>query len=384
MTVYNHSLISLYVHFPFCGRRCRYCDFFSTEDGTASIDGYIDAVANEFRMVIEKNDLHASRIATIYCGGGTPSLLSPRRWYTFVDTVIKKLPFAPDLEWTIECNPDSFTEEKAAVWLDTGVTRLTLGIQSLQDRLLRFLGRPHTARQALDLLENPILTTFNSVGADIMYGLPGQTVKAVAQTAVRVLDSGTAKHLSAYELTIAPDTPFGKHQRLLPLPSEEDRITMHETIREIAERHEFEQYEISNYARPGHRCRHNLRYWMHEPYVGLGASSHSYLHPYRYANIADLRRYILDIKSARFPTAYTERLGTEELSREAILLGLRMPEGIGEDRYRRLTGREFADGDRGKLLEKLAQEGYMVHTGGAWRPTSKGILIADALAGKLA
>jgi oxygen-independent coproporphyrinogen-3 oxidase len=374
-------MISLYIHVPFCKDRCRYCDFYSTTG--ARIEAYCVALEREFELHLRRGEPGDAGVATVYCGGGTPSLLSPGQWRRLTERVVGKLTLAPDVEWSIECNPDSFTEEKARAWLAAGVNRLTVGVQSLHDRCLRFLGRPHSAGQALELLANPLLGRFGSVGVDVMYGLPGQEVATVAETLETLLSMDTVHHLSAYELTIAPDTPLGRHRSRLPLPPEEVVIAMHETVGAVAARHGFEHYEISNYARPGHRCRHNIRYWTHEPYLGLGPSAHSFLPPERRANVADLERYIQDTDAGRLPVAHVERLGAEELSREVILLGLRTAAGIDEERYRRLTGRRFAEGMRRGVLERLSREGYLVFREGAWRPTPGGMLVADALTREL-
>lgn len=378
------TALSLYIHFPFCRSRCRYCDFFSTASREAEAGRYIDALERECAMVVERYGLQSARLATVYCGGGTPSLLSARQWRVLAESVVGRLPSAADLEWSIECNPDSFAEDKAEAWLDTGVTRLTVGVQSMHDRCLRLLGRPHTARQTADLLANPVLRRFGSVGADIMYGLPGQDTAALERSVEAVLAAGSVSHLSAYELTIAAGTPFGRHRSLLPLPTEKRVVAMYRAVQRLAGLHGFAQYEISNYARPGHRCRHNMRYWTHEPYVGLGPSAHSYLLAERRANVADLQSYFHEIEAGRLPTARAELLGADELGREAILLGLRTVEGIDERRYRRLTGDELASGRRRRVLQRLSSEGYLVHREEAWRPTRKGLLVADALARELA
>ncbi len=377
------SALSLYIHFPFCISKCRYCDFYSIPFDTSLAHTFIEALKREWDRVCEEHSLRGARIQTIYCGGGTPSILTPHQWSSFARLLIHGLDTAPDLEWSVECNPESFDPDKARSWLDSGVNRLTLGVQSLDDRMLRFLGRPHTARQALDALSEPILGRFGSVGVDIMYGLAGQTLESLGATLDTVLAYEVVRHLSAYEVTLSDKTPLGRHRRLLPLPSEETLSDMMQLVCDTAGRSGFKRYEVSNWAKPSHRCRHNMVYWTHEPYVGLGPSAHSFLPPLRFANVADTQGYIEALERGRSPHAFAESLNSDSLASEMIFLGLRTAEGVNEDRFREMTGREFRDPSRNTTLQSLADEGFLVHSPPHWRPTARGMMMADGIASKL-
>ncbi len=300
------NTISLYIHFPFCVQKCRYCDFYSVSDTSDYIDSYIDALKKEWDLVTAKYHLEDTAIQTIYCGGGTPSLLSIEQWQLFTSQVIHPFPVAGGAEWTIECNPDSFTKQKGEAWLESGVNRITIGVQSLNKRELTALGRVHTAEDAMEVLSNPVLKQFTSVGIDVMYGIPGQDLDSLANTLRQILAYDIIAHLSAYELTIEESTPFGRHRRLLPLPSEDTILEMTQLILFESRKHGFEQYEVSNYSKPGFECKHNLAYWDHTPYIGLGTSAHSYINRQRYSNIKDVETYIQKLSTGGFPIDFIE------------------------------------------------------------------------------
>ncbi len=378
-----HDYISFYIHFPFCVQKCRYCDFYSISDTSGSIDLYIDALKNEWELTAAKHHLENTSIKTIYCGGGTPSLLSIKQWQSFCSQVIETLTIAEDAEWTIECNPDSFTEQKAEAWLESGVNRITIGVQSLNNHELTTLGRAHTEEDSIEVLANPILKRFASVGADIMYGLPGQDLDSHANTLRQIFSHNVITHLSAYELTIEDNTPFGKHRKLLPLPPEDSVAEMTQLILSESRRHGFEQYEISNYSKPGFECKHNLAYWDHSPYIGLGASAHSFINRQRYSNIKDVETYIQKLSTENLPIDFIENIDKETLAHEIIFLSLRKRAGLDENYFYEFTRKRFCSGKREKVLADLIKAKYLENNPPYWRLTDKGILIADAVARKL-
>jgi oxygen-independent coproporphyrinogen III oxidase len=376
--------ISLYVHIPFCKKKCRYCDFYSIPMEETLAFRYVDAVIQEWRKEKKAHDLGCAQVKTIYFGGGTPSLLSVELWKKLWRGITGDMEMAPDIEASIECNPDSFSEEKASVWVESGINRLTVGVQSLIDRELLFLGRPHDVAQALAVLNNRVFSRYASIVADIMYGLPGQSVESLNSTLDILLQTPCIAHLSAYELTINPHTPFGRHQKILPLPTEAKSIEMLDIIIDKCNLIGMNRYEISNFARSNHRSKHNSAYWLHEPYIGLGPAAHSYLHPKRWANVPDVREYVLNISSHKPPRAFEESIGTSELSSECIMLGLRTIEGISRDRYQSLTGASFDTPERGRVLASLVREEMVVDKEDFIAPTRRGMLFADSLAKRLA
>ncbi len=373
-------LCSLYIHIPFCQSKCRYCDFFSVAGHDDLVDAYLDAVAGEWRMRCRENSYE---ISSLYIGGGTPSLLSIAQWDRSRRILLDGLPFLPDAEWTVECNPESFEAEKAMTLVAMGVNRLTLGIQTLDDRELRILGRPHTARRAEALLEDPSLLPFAAIGVDVMYGLPGQTTGSFSRTLRALLDRPVVKHLSAYELTVAERTPFGRHRSLLPLPEEDAVIAMTDTLHAAAVAYGFEHYEVSNFARAGFRCRHNCGYWDHVPYIGLGCAAHSYLHPRRFWNIGDIGRYCSIVKSGALPVEREESIDAVTLAREMAFLGFRRSDGLNEEVFRAKTGMDFRGWAGEGRLQRFIDEKLMVYQPPWWRATTQGMLCADYLAREL-
>ncbi len=376
--------ISLYIHVPFCVSKCRYCDFYSESYNAALADDYCEALIVEWELLKNAYSLHTTPIATIYFGGGTPSVLAPDQWEKIIDGLIRLCNLAPGYEWSIECNPDSFSEELARYWLASGVTRLSFGVQSLDERYLRLMGRAHNVRQAFDVLKNPILARFASVGVDCMYGLPGQTVQTLRTTVEGLLALPVVRHLSAYELTLHEGTRFRRHMRLLPSPSEETVVAMIETIMRITADRGFERYEISNFCLPGHRCRHNQTYWRHGPYIGLGPAAHSYRAPARFSNINNLEAYLSALLAKKvLPVDFMECLDTQTIAREMVFLGLRTIEGINEEDFYRATGRAFASDERKRKLDAFIDRQLVRYVRPFWSLTEKGMLLADAIAADL-
>jgi oxygen-independent coproporphyrinogen III oxidase len=374
--------ISLYIHIPFCVRKCNYCDFYSIPFDSALADAYVKALCVEWGQSKKEYYLEHTPVQSIYFGGGTPSLLSVGQWQELKRGLIDNLTVAPDLEWTVECNPDSFTEEKALLWHSMGVTRLTIGIQSLNDDELRCIGRPHTSDEAKAVLTSSVLLKFKSIGADLMYGLPQQTVASFGRSLETVLSMDAVKHLSAYELTVAKNTPFGR-QTDLPLPSEDDVCEMAKLLFAKTKAAGFERYEISNFAKKGHRVRHNQAYWDHSPYVGLGPAAHSYVHPVRWANVKNVEQYISLLNDDRQPIDFSETIDREKIIAEMIFLRLRTADGVDETAFRSAAGEEFYSGKRAAVLDEAIKTGLITHDKGQWALTEQGLFIADAMARKL-
>ena len=371
---------SLYIHIPFCRSKCRYCDFFSLSGRDELIYGYLDALAEEWRLH-EHSGFY--EFTTVYIGGGTPSLLTVHQWERFREILLGRLPVLPGAEWTVECNPESWSAEKAELLAAMGVNRLTFGIQSMDDRELRAAGRPHTSREAEEVLGDPSLHRFHSTGVDLMFGLPGQTLASFERTLRVVLDRPVISHLSAYELTLAEHTPFGKHRSLLPLPDEETVSAMTELLHSRVSDYGFNQYEISNFSREGFRCRHNCAYWDHAPYIGLGCAAHSYLHPCRFWNFSDIERYCSLINRGTFPIERKEFIDNDMLAREMVFLGLRRTDGLNEVAFLEKTGMDFRRRAGEERLTRLINEKLIEYRPPWWRATSRGMLFADYIAREL-
>ena len=375
------DVLSLYLHIPFCAKKCRYCDFYSVPGDRVLVENYLGALPKEIDLVNKKYCLDGStQIQTVFIGGGTPTILTAGQLRALCRHVRTGFPIAPGCEWTVECNPESFTEDKASVLLDEGVTRLTFGFQSLDDRELAFLGRVHTAERCRRILSDPALGAFASAGIDLMYGLPGQTTGSLEHTLEQIVESPYVKHISAYELTVADGTPLGRRRSMLPLPGDETMSAMTGRLWDCLEAHGFMQYEVSNFARAGHECRHNMTYWNHEPYLGLGCAAHSFLPPERSANIRDVNRYCAMVNDGQLPREFTEKLNAEKLGMEMLFLGLRTVRGIDENRFFRICGKSLMDSVNKKKFDMLVKRGLLSYEKSFWKPTKNGLLTADAIA----
>jgi oxygen-independent coproporphyrinogen-3 oxidase len=380
---------SLYIHIPFCVSKCRYCDFYSVAvDDAYLVNRYIDALVDEWVFYENGGILgDSTAINTIYIGGGTPSVLSVDMWGRLEDKLFSRIDKSAIKEWSVECNPESFSIEKARMYANSGVTRLTFGVQSLNARELSICGRAHSAERALEVLGDRRLSElFDSIGVDIIYALPGQTVNILDETLTSILSIPQVKHLSAYELTIAEGTPFGRHEKMLKLPDDGSSAEMYNVIgRRCAERG-MRQYEVSNYALPGFESIHNKAYWSREPYIGLGASAHSYIHPKRWGNVSDIGRYISTVSAISAdnrPIGFEEVLGPAEVSSEIIFLGLRNDAGLDEDDFAASVGIGLCEGGRLELMQKYVNRGLLKKAGRKWIPTSKGMLFADMMSREL-
>ncbi len=374
--------IALYIHVPFCVKKCRYCDFYSTTGRTALIDRFIKACAIELSL---RQDCFRDKVLTsIFIGGGTPSILSPMQWNALSSAVHSSLHIDESVEWTIECNPDSYSPEKARVWLAAGINRLSLGVQSLQHRLLSILGRPHTPDQALEVLQSKEAAEFRSCNVDVMYGLPGQKLEDLSSTLTSLLCFGHVKHLSAYELTVAENTRFGKHRQMLPLPSDD---CVDESANLVIERTKavgMRQYEISNFALPGYESVHNRMYWEYYPYIGIGPGAHSFFNGSRWANFDDLQRYCDLLKSNSLPTLFREQLSNEDKINELLFLGLRTKKGIDDRRFEEISGEPFYHDKRKPVIDRLVAQKMLIRTDAYWRLSQEAFLKADGIARMLA
>jgi len=376
--------LSLYIHIPFCIKKCRYCDFYSIPFHNDIVLAYIEALGKEWDIYLRDPIINKQAIRTVYIGGGTPSLLTVDMWKKLDEVLFSKIDKSEIKEWSVECNPESFTIEKAEMYADSGVNRLTFGIQSLNPRELSVCGRAHSAKRALEVLNYKVLAEkFRSVGVDLIYSLPGQTLETLDNTLSTVLSVPVIKHLSAYELTIADDTPFGRHRQKLSIPSEELSVEMYDLINKRCGEVGMNQYEVSNYAFAGHESIHNKAYWSHKPYIGLGTSAHSYIHPKRWSNVADVEDYISEVSANKRPVDFEEILGTVELASEIIFLGLRSADGIDENEFTSRTGLKISDEGREKILLKYVDSGLLEKHNRRWIPTSKGMLFADMMAREL-
>ncbi|TAN44876.1 MAG: radical SAM family heme chaperone HemW [Nitrospirae bacterium] len=316
---------SLYVHIPFCIRKCRYCDFYSVKADDALMSAYCEALKKE----IVSRKAGAQTLKTVYIGGGTPSLLPEGAIKRLSDHISGFFDFAPDAEITIEANPGAIDDKILQNLLNSGVNRISLGIQSLVDAELSALGRVHNSEDAVSAVISARRAGFRNISLDLIYGIPGQSLDAWRRTLLKAIDL-SPEHISAYELTPEKNTPLYEdiQDGTVGMPDESLAADMFMLADEVLEARGFRHYEISNYARPGRECRHNLNYWDRGEYLGIGAAAHSFIDGVRYDNMPDVEGYITALAKDGLPTGGSLKLGEEDIMKEIIFLGLRKVEGI--------------------------------------------------------
>jgi len=367
MTEVTHP--GLYVHVPFCKTKCPYCDFYSITS-LSSIPEWLADIKKEMRLYKDR----FPRFDTLYIGGGTPSLLPERDLADLLFHLRNLFLFAVDTEFTMEANPDDILSHRTLLLRDHGVNRISLGVQSFDDRDLRFLKRRHTADQAVKAIEEFRDAGFEKLGLDLMYGLPDQTESSWLKTLERAV-SFNPEHLSCYELTIHENTPFWKIQakgEIKPLTDQNEETFFMLSSAFLKEKG-YIHYEVSNFARGEENlCRHNVKYWKRASTLGLGPSAHSYQKGVRWWNLKELEAYCGALEEGRFPVAGSETLTPEQAYLETILLGFRTRDGVDRDLFQ---GREGAE----EALRHLRQTGVVEVVEGKVVPTVKGFLVADSL-----
>lgn len=334
--------LELYVHIPFCVRKCEYCDFLSAPAGADTQQEYV----RNLLLEIEQKGVHCTdyEVITIFFGGGTPSILKAGWIADILNAIHRNFKVRKDAEITIECNPGTLTFEKLSIYKSAGINRISVGLQSASDAELRELGRIHTYEDFLKSYDLIRKKGFSNINIDLMAALPGQTLKSYEQTLRRVL-ALKPEHISAYSLIIEEGTPFyekyeadellrEKGEKPQMLPSEETERLMYERTKELLLAHGYERYEISNYARRGYACRHNIGYWRRENYLGFGLGSASLLENERFHNTTDLTDYL----GGDYLAYEQEKLDKKSQMEEFMFLGLRMTDGISTECFRQTFG----------------------------------------------
>lgn len=376
-------MFGLYIHIPYCLSKCPYCDFNSRPPEPEEMDRYLAALIEELRRFSLGN---RRIVETLYLGGGTPSLLTEDQLARLLGAVRGSFTLFDDAEITLEVNPGTLDPRKAGHLGALGVNRISLGIQSLQDRLLSRLGRRHNAKMALASFQILRAEGFTNIAVDLMYGLPEQGRDDWAADLDAILEL-QPEHLSLYCLSIEPGTPFAAVEAAgrLSLPGDGEAIRMYESAMEKAAEAGYEQYEISNYARTGYRSRHNCLYWTMHEYYGAGAGAHSFLSmdgPMRFCNEGDPASYIGRMGNTGDPVAKRELLPKRTFLGESLMLGLRMLEGVDLGEFRERFGTDPLAHFSG-ALRKALDHGWIELTGKRLRLTPSGVLFSNELFSEL-
>lgn len=368
--------ISLYIHIPFCAQKCLYCDFPSFARKDHLRKAYIEALNKEIISLREKhNNLE---INTIFIGGGTPSVLEADELECLLKEVAK-LNMAKDVEYSMECNPGNLTEEKLEVMKKYGVNRISMGLQAKQDNLLRGLGRIHNYKT---FKENFLLAKkvgFNNINIDLMFGLPNQRLNEWEET-LREIISLEPAHISAYSLIIEEGTAFYNlyENDKLKLPTEEEERKMYHLAKKILEENGFNQYEISNYAKEGKECRHNLAYWNMDNWIGVGSASASYIDGKRIKNISSVEKYINSINEKGEAVEEIINNSKNDNMEEFMFMGLRKINGIDENEFKKRFSMNIND-VYGEILNKYIDEGLLIRESGRIFLSEKGIEISNII-----
>ena len=356
--------LSIYIHIPFCVRKCLYCDFLSAPASGETMEAYASCLCREIEAA---GKLYPDyEVRTVFFGGGTPSILKKERICQIMEALRRAFSLAEDAEITIEVNPGTVDADKLAAYYAAGINRLSIGVQSLQENELKALGRIHSTKEFFQTYSMAIKSGFNNINVDLMSAIPEQTLESCQDTLRQLLSlDRPPSHISAYSLIIEEGTPFYEkyedHPELLP-PEEEERQMYHDT-KKILHEHGYERYEISNYARAGYACRHNLGYWERREYKGFGLGSASLLENRRYTNTCELKQYLQGrIRGTE------EELSEQDIREETFFLGLRKMEGIDPGPYR---------AHYEKLLEKLQMQQLLEEKNGRISLTEYGIDISN-------
>ncbi|MBI4636925.1 MAG: radical SAM family heme chaperone HemW [Candidatus Rokubacteria bacterium] len=366
--------LGLYVHVPFCAKRCAYCAFNTAPLEEGAMARYLGALRREIDLLAEAPWAGDVVLATIFLGGGTPSLLPPDDLAALLAAVRTAFRVAADAEVTVECNPESVTRPRLEAYRAAGVARLSRGDQSLDDAMLRRLGRLPGRAEARGAFGAAREAGFGNVSVDVMYGLPGLEPAAWTRTITTVLD-WEPEHLSAYGLTLDPGSLWGA-RGVEGLPSEEAQVDQYWTLARMAAARGYEHYEISNYARPGFRSRHNQTYWRAGEYLACGPGGCGFVGDVRYGNAKPLARYCADLESGRLPIEVFERLTARERLAERLILGLRTADGVPTAW---LAERVAGDAALRRRIGPWEDAGLLVEANGRVRLSEAGFLLSDAL-----
>jgi oxygen-independent coproporphyrinogen III oxidase len=358
-------MTALYIHIPFCKQKCNYCDFVSYAGKEELIDSYVEALVRELESL--RSTIH-DPLSTIFFGGGTPTLLEPKHIARIIGSVECRTLSVEQSEITIEANPGTANKEKLRSLRELGINRLSIGVQSFNDRHLKTLGRIHDAATAQRFYHDARDAGFDNLNLDLIFALPGQTLKEWQQDLEQAINLGP-NHLSVYNLQIEEGTPLYAELPTsnLKLPDNETEYSMYKSAIETLTASGYKHYEISNFAKPGFECQHNLVYWRNGNYLGVGAGAHSHWNGRRWSNPNCLEQYLETATfSRRFPAE------TRPDRRETIFLGLRLLDGIAQEHF---AGFE-------KEVKELMDDGLLEQAGGNYRLTRKGLYLGNLVFAK--
>ena len=368
----ENSPMEIYIHIPFCIRKCDYCDFLSGPSGPEEQADYVQALLREIQAVEEGE---GRSVSSIFIGGGTPSVLDERLLGDILREIRNRFKMEEDAEITIEVNPGTANIGKLQAYREMGINRLSIGLQSPEDRELKILGRIHNYGQFLETYQEARTVGFDNINIDLMSAIPDQTYEGWVKN-LRTVAELEPEHISAYSLIVEEGTPFAA--RKLNLPDEDTEYNMYEATAQILKEYGFEQYEISNYARKGRECRHNVGYWTRQDYLGFGLGASSLYGKERFANTADMKKYLENGKNPEKIREKEPSLTREDEMAEFMFLGLRMTKGISKADFQRCFGCTI-ESVYGEVLEKYESMELLVEKDGRIFLSREGIHVSNSI-----
>ena len=366
---------SAYVHIPFCTQICYYCDFSKVFIKNQPVDAYLE------HLIQETRSYEIGKLRTLYIGGGTPTALSAQQLAYLLTELPKVMDLSEVEEFTIEANPGDLDPDKIAVLKESQVNRVSLGVQTFDNKMLKKIGRSHQEQDIYDNIHHLKQAGFDNISIDLIYALPGQTMDQVKENVAKAIGLDIP-HMSLYSLILENHTVFMNRMRRgkLPLPKEELEAEMFEYIIEELEKAGFEHYEISNFSKPGFESRHNLVYWDNAEYYGLGAGASGYVNGIRYKNHGPIRHYLEAVEAGKARIT-EEHLTLEEKMEEELFLGLRKKTGVSKARFEEKFGISF-DQRYGQVVASLTEQGLLVPDDKQVRMTKRGLFLGDTVAEK--
>ena len=370
---------ALYIHIPFCTNKCHYCDFTSYVLKGQPVDEYLDALELEMERTVQ--EVPPQVIKTVFVGGGTPTVLTPPQMERFLASVHRWFPLAPDVEFSMEANPGTTDRDKLLAMKDGGVNRISFGVQSFDNELLKRIGRIHEVDDVYRSLDYARSVGFTNLSIDLMFGLPGQTTELLEDSVSKALELDLP-HYSLYSLKIEENTLFHKlyESNKLILPTEEEEYSMFIHLMERITGAGYKHYEISNFAKPGYESRHNSTYWRNEPYYGLGTGAHGYVNRQRHMNIKGVNPYIEACKS-KLPRLDQYDISVEEAKEDYMMVGLRLLDGVTASRYASQFPSADIEQDFGSNINKQVELGLMeripLQNDVNYRLTRQGLLLGN-------
>ena len=371
----TNPIPGLYIHIPFCLSKCGYCDFYSSTSISA-LPGFLDALFKEMEMYRPR----FQAFDTVYIGGGTPSLLHPEQLERILTGVKENFDLTSTAEITIETNPADLNRPFLESMRQIGINRINIGVQSFDEKVLGFLGRRHSIKQAISAIEASRKAGFRNIGLDLIYGVPEQDVESWLDTLKHAV-AFSPEHLSCYQLTLEAKTPLGRRYQegQFPIPGEELQYEFFMNTSEFLEEAGYIHYEVSNFARgKEYASRHNQKYWDHSPFLGLGPAAHSFQSNRRWWNYRSLDQYVAAINAGNLPVEDTETLTMEQLQLEALYLGLRTRKGVCLQDFKNRYHYDLFT-EKKEILAKLEEEGFISLQDGYLYPTQTGFAVADSL-----